>query len=86
MFLRNVGCILQTTQRNTPEDDTLNTTLFVAYCVLVSSTLKTEAVHTSETSVNYQATRRFNAECSTTLHSHRCENLKSNFNILYFAE
>jgi hypothetical protein len=43
----------------------------------VSSTLKMEAICSSETSVDTQRTTRRYIPEEDTLHNHRCENLKS---------
>jgi hypothetical protein len=45
--------------------------------VLISSTLKMEAIYSSETSVATQQTTRSYIPEVDTLHNHRCENLKS---------
>jgi hypothetical protein len=42
-----------------------------------SSTLKMEAIYSSETSVASQQTTRRHIPEDDTLHNHRCENLKS---------
>jgi hypothetical protein len=47
---------------------------------IISSTLKIEAICSSETSVATQHTRRHIPE-DDTLHNHRCENLKS-YNVI----
>jgi hypothetical protein len=44
-----------------------NTTLLVAHSLLVSSTLKMEAVHISETSADCRATRRYNADTTVRI-------------------
>jgi hypothetical protein len=50
-----------------------------------SSTLKMEAISSSETSVaSQQTTRRYIPE-DYTLHNHRCENLKSYLKYLIYA-
>jgi hypothetical protein len=55
----------------------------VLSCLVHSSTLKTEAVCSSETSVDfYQTTWHYTPEDST-LHNHQCENLKSKRNFSY---
>jgi hypothetical protein len=46
-------------------------------CSAYSSTLKMEAILSSETSVNFQRTAQRNITEDSTLHNHRCENLKS---------
>jgi hypothetical protein len=46
-------------------------------CLAYSSTLKTGAICSSETSGFLRTTRRYNAE-DRTLHNHRRENLRSN--------
>jgi hypothetical protein len=43
----------------------------------ISSTLKMEAICSSETSVETQRTMRPHIPEDDTLHNHRCENLKS---------
>jgi hypothetical protein len=43
----------------------------------ISSTLKMEAICSSETSVETQRTTRRHIPEDDTLHNHRCENLKS---------
>jgi hypothetical protein len=51
--------------------------LTLVSCSVYSSTLKMEAIYSSDTSVEFQrTTSRFIPEGST-LHNHRCENLKS---------
>jgi hypothetical protein len=45
--------------------------------VIISSTLKMEAICSSETSVASQQTTRRHIPEDDTLHNHRCENLKS---------
>jgi hypothetical protein len=55
--------------------------------VLVASIIRAmmiEATSTSETSVNYQTTRRCNPEVSH-LHIRRRENLKSYFAVCYYS-
>jgi hypothetical protein len=57
---------------------------------LISSTLKTEAIFSSETSVETQRTTRLHIPEDDTLHNHRCENLKSHvalfvWKFVYFA-
>jgi hypothetical protein len=44
---------------------------------IISSTLKMEAIYSSETSVETQQTTRRHITEHDTLHNHRCENLKS---------
>jgi hypothetical protein len=44
---------------------------------IISSTLKMEAISSSETSVATQQTTRHHIPEDNTLHNHRCENLKS---------
>jgi hypothetical protein len=44
---------------------------------IISSTLKMEAICSSETSVETQHTTRRHIPEDDTLHNHRCENLKS---------
>jgi hypothetical protein len=44
---------------------------------LISSTLKMEAIYSSETSVETQRTTRRHIPEDDTLHNYRCENLKS---------
>jgi 3-polyprenyl-4-hydroxybenzoate decarboxylase len=44
---------------------------------IISSTLKREAICSSETSVATQQTTRRHIPEDDTLHNHRCENLKS---------
>jgi hypothetical protein len=46
-------------------------------CSAYSSTLKIEAICSSETSVDFQQTTRRYIPEDSTLHNHRCENLKS---------
>jgi hypothetical protein len=48
-------------------------------CTVYSSTLKMEAIFSSETSVGFQRTTWLYIPESSTLHNHSCENLK-----LYF--
>jgi hypothetical protein len=56
--------------------------LLLGYFLSISSTFKVETVRSSKISVNvYQTTRRHIPEDST-LHAHRCENLRSNM-LLY---
>jgi hypothetical protein len=43
---------------------------------IISSTLKMEAICSSETSVANQQTTRRHIPVDDTLHNHRCENLK----------
>jgi hypothetical protein len=50
----------------------------------ISSTLKKEAICSSETSVETQRTTRRHISEGDTLHNHRCENLKSYIFILCF--
>jgi hypothetical protein len=55
------------------------TCFYAGSCLAYSSTLKMVAICSSETSVDFQrSTRRYIPEDST-LHNHRCENLKSYF-------
>jgi hypothetical protein len=49
----------------------------LASCLPYFSTLKMEATCSSETSVNFQRTTRRYISEDSTLHNHRCENLKS---------
>jgi hypothetical protein len=53
------------------------------YCLVYSSTLKMEAIYSSETSVDSQRTEGRYIPEDRTLHNYRCENLKSC--ILYFS-
>jgi hypothetical protein len=46
-------------------------------CLDYSSTLKTEATCSSETSVDFQWTKRRYIPDDTSLHNNRCENLKA---------
>jgi hypothetical protein len=46
-------------------------------CLAYSSTLKMEATCSSEMSVDFYRTTRIYVPEDTTLHNHRCENLKS---------
>jgi hypothetical protein len=46
-------------------------------CFAYSSTMKTEATCSSETSVDFQRTTQCYIAEDRTLHTHRCENLKS---------
>jgi hypothetical protein len=52
---------------------------------LISSTLKMEAIYSSETSVDTQRTPRRNIPEDDTLHNHRCENLKSSLLLFVFV-
>jgi hypothetical protein len=54
-------------------------------CSDYSSTLKMEAVCSSETSVDFQRTTRRYIPQDRTLHNHRCENLKSYTVIFIFT-
>jgi hypothetical protein len=63
--------------------------LLAAICLLVSclsyfSTLKTEAVIYSETSINFYRTTWRYITGDRILRSHRCENLKSKMLMIYF--
>jgi hypothetical protein len=49
----------------------------LVYCSAYSSTLKMEAICSSETSVHIQRTTRRYIPEDSTLHNHRCEHLKS---------
>jgi hypothetical protein len=49
----------------------------------ISSTLKMEAISSSETSVEFQRTTRRHIPEDATLQNHGCENLKS-YNIYFF--
>jgi hypothetical protein len=49
---------------------------------IISSTLKMEAIYSSETSAATQETTRRHIPEDNTLHNHRCENLKSNMTSL----
>jgi hypothetical protein len=49
-------------------------------CSAYSSTLKMEAICTSDTSVDFQRTTRHCIPEDSTVHNHRCENLKSYIN------
>jgi hypothetical protein len=49
----------------------------LAIADIISSTLKMEAICSSETSVVTQQTTRRHIPEGDTLHNHRCENLKS---------
>jgi hypothetical protein len=51
--------------------------LSLAYCSAYFSTLKMEAICSSETSVDFQRTTQRYIPEDSTLHNHRCENLKS---------
>jgi hypothetical protein len=53
---------------------------------LYSSTLKTEAIRSSETSVNFQRTTRRYIPEDSTVHNHRCENLKSYIETFSFTK
>jgi hypothetical protein len=57
-------------------------------CMLVLaeiiSTLKMEAISSSQTSVATQQTTRRHIPEDDTLHNHRCENLKSYINVICF--
>jgi hypothetical protein len=46
------------------------------FCLAYPSTLKAEAIYSSETSVDFQWTTRCYVPEGRTLHNHRCENLK----------
>jgi hypothetical protein len=50
---------------------------FWFFAELISSTLKMEAICSSETSVETRRTTRRHIPEDDTLHNHRCENLKS---------
>jgi hypothetical protein len=50
------------------------------------STLKMEAICSSETSVDVQRTTRRYIPEDSTLHDHRCENLKSNMETISFQK
>jgi hypothetical protein len=52
----------------------------------ISSTLKMEAICSSETSVDTQRTTRRYIPEDDTLHNHRCENLKSYMFIYIFKD
>jgi hypothetical protein len=52
---------------------------------IISSTLKMEAICSSETSVATQQTTRRHIPEDDTLHNHRCENLKSYIYVMCFA-
>jgi hypothetical protein len=53
---------------------------------IISSTLKMEAICSSETSVEIQQTTRRHIPEDDTLHNHRCENLKSYLISVVFLE
>jgi hypothetical protein len=55
----------------------LATCLLAGFAEMFSSTLKMEAICSSETSVSSQQTTRRHIPEDDTLHNHRCENLKS---------
>jgi hypothetical protein len=46
-------------------------------CLLYSSALKIEAICSSETSADFQRTIQRHIPDGSTLHNHRCENLRS---------
>jgi hypothetical protein len=48
----------------------------LVYCWTYSA-LNVDAIYSSETSVDFQPTRRHYIPKDSTLHNHRCENLKS---------
>jgi hypothetical protein len=54
-------------------------------CLSCSSTLEMEAIYSSETSVDFHRTVWNYILEDTTLHSHRCENLKSIFSSVFPA-
>jgi hypothetical protein len=53
---------------------------------LIFSTLKVEAIYSSETSVDTQRTTRLYIPEDGTLHNHRCENLKSYICLVNFKQ
>jgi hypothetical protein len=53
---------------------------------IISSTLKMEAICSSETSVATQQTTRRHIPEDDTLHNHLCENLKSYVDKFYFKD
>jgi hypothetical protein len=67
---------INTYSRNQQEGD--KQSLLPASCWVCSSTLKIEAVHSSETSVNVHQTTQCYFPKDSTLHSQCCENLKCN--------
>jgi hypothetical protein len=71
IFLRNVGC------NSTDYTASLSTCVLAVFAEPISSTLKMEALCSSETSVSTQLTTRRHIPEDNTLHNHRCENFKS---------
>jgi hypothetical protein len=55
----------------------LDTCFYAGSCLVYSSTLKMEALFSSETSIDIERTTRRYIPEDSTLHNHRCENLKS---------
>jgi hypothetical protein len=81
MFLRTSVDFQRSARSYIPEDSTGSVFKLVS-CSANYSNLKMEAICSSETSVDFQrTTRRYTPEDSI-LHNHRCENLKSNQNIV----
>jgi hypothetical protein len=60
-------------------------TCFLVFAELISSTLKMEAVCSSETLVETQRTTSRHIPDDNTLHNHCCENLKSYTVLLFFV-
>jgi hypothetical protein len=56
----------------------------MVFAELISSTLKMEAICSSETSVETRGTTRHHIPEDDTLHNHRCENLKSYIGTLFW--
>jgi hypothetical protein len=73
----HIGSIFRIEEYNKPSRSTQHAEQLVS-CLAYSSTLKMEAILSSETSVEFYQTARRYASKDRSLHSHRCENLIAN--------
>jgi hypothetical protein len=93
--LTYVQCCIDTNQNQTkksiifwdmtpcsPSSFKLATHVLAFFAELISSTLKMEAIFSSETSVETRRTSRRHIPENDILHNHRCENLKSKIKLV----
>jgi hypothetical protein len=73
-------------QMKEEDEKTINNSLtcfMLVSCLAYFSTLNMEASCSSETSVDFQLTKRRYIPENRTLHNHRCDNLKSYINLVF---